>query len=702
MIAALAGRFRGIFDRLRDALSTLSLSQIFHMSFLMLLAAQLFIVISFLRYGFDQYAEPNRKNLERRAQSIVATLQDPDIGLLLRDAAAIPAKRPLRPVLIREPLNLALPERADWDQLRTCRRTFQLGRLKPIDVCIAMLEANPRWGEDFRQTGKFVYVTIGFDAGTMAIHDRGNMDIGQTDSLTLTFDYGRHSDEIVVLNEMMRRKSGEGEVAIGSPFLRDPRTGSLTSLKGPACQIRRPAARPGRSIYLCQFSFKAVPIFSRLRHWPPNALERRKLRSRVEVMKFEPRLGRAVRLAATFDGRPGHVRDTIGKSVASLDVMLSSSIDDQVEVCILGPGGRLVWKNPPADCGVSAPNDAGRVRPIDQACDIWCALSGLVFFGSGDRPVEIKIPDSQGYSVLAHYNEREAAEVWLRGNAKRAIFLLLLMAATLIVYLIVFRKVLQPIRGLSIDVERATVDLSKRVVLAYPTSGDEIASLVRSFNALLARVTDVVDAEVNNLKMIGHDIRSPLQSLLALIPPDDEGYRQVKRIYNAIERFDASSGPREAFEQASIAPKAEDVALFLGTIAKNAKKYGTFDDLVYSGPTQFVWIDVDTALLEDVVGHILDNGNRYRPAGSPITITLAQADGRAVIDIDNLGPHLADNMLTEIFEYGVTTQAPDGPSLGQGLYAAKSFVTRMGGTIEAINLAIGVRFRLTFPVSAAE
>jgi sensor histidine kinase regulating citrate/malate metabolism len=56
-------------------------------------------------------------------------------------------------------------------------------------------------------------------------------------------------------------------------------------------------------------------------------------------------------------------------------------------------------------------------------------------------------------------------------------------------------------------------------------------------------------------------------------------------------------------------------------------------------------------------------------------------------------------MIDNIFEYGVSDAADAGAlgNRGQGLYVAKTYMAKMGGTIAARNEDDGVSFVLTLP-----
>ena len=67
----------------------------------------------------------------------------------------------------------------------------------------------------------------------------------------------------------------------------------------------------------------------------------------------------------------------------------------------------------------------------------------------------------------------------------------------------------------------------------------------------------------------------------------------------------------------------------------------------------------------------------------------------------NQGLTIAEDLLERIFELGVSdpespTPLGEGEHRGQGLFVAKTYMAKMGGTINARNTEGGVAFVLTF------
>jgi K+-sensing histidine kinase KdpD len=118
----------------------------------------------------------------------------------------------------------------------------------------------------------------------------------------------------------------------------------------------------------------------------------------------------------------------------------------------------------------------------------------------------------------------------------------------------------------------------------------------------------------------------------------------------------------------------------------------------YIGADQSVWVKGDDFALEDVVTHILANAQRYRLKGTPISITLELNATQVIIGIHNQGPVIDADLLPHIFDYGVSsnkTNADDASHRGQGLFVAKTYMSKMGGSIQALNVADGVVFKLS-------
>lgn len=64
----------------------------------------------------------------------------------------------------------------------------------------------------------------------------------------------------------------------------------------------------------------------------------------------------------------------------------------------------------------------------------------------------------------------------------------------------------------------------------------------------------------------------------------------------------------------------------------------------------------------------------------------------ATVTIHNTGPQIPTSLMEQIFECGVSEQAESGANTnrGHGLFVAKTYMSKMGGTISARNDGDGV------------
>lgn len=196
---------------------------------------------------------------------------------------------------------------------------------------------------------------------------------------------------------------------------------------------------------------------------------------------------------------------------------------------------------------------------------------------------------------------------------------------------------------------------------------------------------------------VGHEIMSPLQSLMALhANGDGQSERYLARMQQAIRVLYGSASPSEAF-QASVVQVGElDLSAFLDHVAANAPCAG-IADVRFLGAAAPVLARADEYCLEDVVTHVLRNAARYRVEGSPITLALDATETGAAITIFNQGPNIDPELIGRVFEYGVSDQPDSGAegNRGQGLFVAKIYMAKMGGTISVVNERDGVRFILS-------
>ncbi|MFO1228479.1 ATP-binding protein [Roseateles sp.] len=232
---------------------------------------------------------------------------------------------------------------------------------------------------------------------------------------------------------------------------------------------------------------------------------------------------------------------------------------------------------------------------------------------------------------------------------------------------------------------------------------DELGILAATLAELLARARDHLRSEQlrahqerEQWQAVGHEIMSPLQSLLALHGREgDASRRYLERMQAALQLLYGQASVGEAVAQASAQRERLDLATFLREVAANAP-YAGIENVQAQGCESACEALADPLKLEDALTHLLTNAQRYRVPGSPITLTLSATESEARIEVRNQGPTIAPDRLATLFELG-TSDAGSQTQRGQGLFVARGYLAKMGGSIEVRNEADGVCFALTLP-----
>lgn len=279
-----------------------------------------------------------------------------------------------------------------------------------------------------------------------------------------------------------------------------------------------------------------------------------------------------------------------------------------------------------------------------------------------------------------------------------------ILAALLLAWLVVEAGIIRPISILTRRADKVarsvkTAGALDEFDLSDLRGRDELGVLANCLHDLLRRVREDVEKEAIRAEQerdmwhaVGHEIMSPLQSLMALHGGQhDPSERYIQRMQQAVRVLYGQASPSEAFQSTTLQLETLDLDAFLRDVAANAPCVG-IADVRYEGGSPAP-VRADPYSLEDVVTHILNNANRHRTPGTPITMRLSADERTASLAIHNEGEAITPELLGKVFEYGVSGQE-EGTSRGQGLFVVKTYMAKMGGTVAVRNANGGVEFTL--------
>jgi signal transduction histidine kinase len=123
-------------------------------------------------------------------------------------------------------------------------------------------------------------------------------------------------------------------------------------------------------------------------------------------------------------------------------------------------------------------------------------------------------------------------------------------------------------------------------------------------------------------------------------------------------------------------------------------------ELTLSLPEEPVFVQADSARLEQVFSNLLTNAAKYTDPGGRITLSLTVDDSVANITVTDTGRGITPTAIPRIFTL-FARAAPDIRGFGVGLAVTRRLVELHGGTIQARSDGIGrgAQFRVSLPLA---
>jgi two-component system, OmpR family, sensor histidine kinase CpxA len=259
-------------------------------------------------------------------------------------------------------------------------------------------------------------------------------------------------------------------------------------------------------------------------------------------------------------------------------------------------------------------------------------------------------------------------------------------------------------------------DLSVRAGPGLAQRRDEIGELIRDFNAMAARIEELISRQRQLTSDVSHELRSPLARLNVALDlgrqrkGDDPAFDQMDE---DIRLLDEMIGRLLTIAKLDISAQQVpmldvDLADLLSQIVRNAE----FESRELNGGISLasseqciVWGNAE--LLYSAIENVVRNAVRYTERGSCVEVCMQyiSLSGRPSVHLTvrDYGPGVPEPELRNIFQpfYRVAA-ARDRQSGGTGLgLAIADRVVRMhGGTIRAENAATrGLRIEIVLPRS---
>ena len=451
----------------------------------------------------------------------------------------------------------------------------------------------------------------------------------------------------------------------------------------------------------------------------------------TEARRLNNERGIAVRMPVVRNGRTVYVVSAIMRPAAFQQILANQRLPANWTSGLVGSDGRLIARVPNTPLGRSASADyLNATKNADEGwyrgktlegVDTYTAFSRSRFTGWSIGyaiPADLLVGSSRdsatflGIGILVSLASALAIGFWLTPRIARPIGALARASRQ-----IGTNKDWQPARSGIDEVEQLGRALAESSASIY----DRDEQLRKSRTELERQAGELREKNANRtrfLALLSHELRNPLAPLrtgLALLKlhPDDalrattEAMmdRQVTQLTRLID--DLLDVGR--IERGQIELKRQPTSL-LAVLRHSVEAVTPFvaarrHELRTIVPDHEVWVDGDSARLEQVVGNLLTNAAKYTPPGGQIELQIATSTDQAVLTVSDTGTGFSAEDAERIFE--MFTRLPsreghDGGGLGIGLSLAKGLVQLHDGKLTAASDGIGkgAVFTLRLPLLA--
>jgi signal transduction histidine kinase len=231
---------------------------------------------------------------------------------------------------------------------------------------------------------------------------------------------------------------------------------------------------------------------------------------------------------------------------------------------------------------------------------------------------------------------------------------------------------------------------------------DEFGALTDTFNKMVGRVKQMIQARDQLLLDVSHELRSPLTRLkvaLALLPDDENRAGMVSDLNEMeamitelleLERMREGRGLRR--EHLDIVPVLREAVEVYNSGPPGIRLVA---------PASEMWLDIDREKIRIVLRNLLENARKFSlPDSQPIDITVEEDEGAILVRVRDDGPGIPESDLPNLFEpfYRVDrSRSRKTGGYGLGLSICKRIMEAHGGSISvANNPGRGASFVMTF------
>jgi PAS domain S-box-containing protein len=232
----------------------------------------------------------------------------------------------------------------------------------------------------------------------------------------------------------------------------------------------------------------------------------------------------------------------------------------------------------------------------------------------------------------------------------------------------------------------------------------------------ISKLRELENLRETFLSMLGHELQTPLSIIKGyastLARPDgkwdEETLRQglsvieeeSDRLNKVMSKLLLAS--RVSSGAAALEKEPVQLSSLANKVVRRLKAMTNIHTFHLDFEPDFPSVNVDPALMEEVLANLVENAIKYSPEGGRITISGKREGEKVRIAVADEGIGIPMGELEHIFERfyrGDSGQARKVSGVGLGLYISKSIIEAHGGKIEVVSkLGKGSKFSFTLPL----
>lgn len=286
-------------------------------------------------------------------------------------------------------------------------------------------------------------------------------------------------------------------------------------------------------------------------------------------------------------------------------------------------------------------------------------------------------------------------------QAKIVLKVALPLAVLLLLCLVIYRHVMNPIRQLEVATRQFSEgNLGARVGALLGSRNDELAALANTFDRMAERIGDLILSQRRLIADLSHELRTPLTRIDMAVSCVEEGIDtrhfvpRIRRECNLMRALveDTLTLAWLENEQPDLGNESLDLTDLVDSVADDARYEYPEHEIVVDLPAQAPLARTSNRALSQAIENVVRNACNYTPQGRGVTVKLTSEGEGYLLTVSDDGPGVPEEQLELIFKpfFRACRHRENSPSgHGLGLALARRHLEAIGGWIRARNAEEG-------------